>query len=368
MAKKTLGLRTIGIAAASLFCATAAQALTCGTYNGFNCTNATQYAGGFAPGVGYGGFGGGSCTATKTPVIFIHGNGDNAMSFDATPGQVTGYSAPPRSIYQELKAQGYNDCELFGVTYLSDTERNTLMSSQNYHQPTKYNIITAFIDKVKAYTGKTQVDIVTHSLGVSMTLAALKVNSKWSSVRKFVNVAGGLKGLNSCYYTGYANAASPTCGSQNVYNSNIFGFFPQGWYWGVYVTNTWTGSGSSNSLRAAPSYRTAVSFYTISSGNKDEVACSTNTYYSTCDQTSKFDTASNVKAQINIGAGTAAGQVDWDWSDYSYTALMGGDSSGGVGHFRSLHNSGTIINRMLQTTCTGLDCAANYTYGPKALY
>ena len=367
MAKKFLNLRTIGAFVASLSCVSAAQALDCGSYNGFFCTAATQYGGTFSPGVGYGGFGGAaSCTATKTPVVFIHGNGDNAQSFDAPPGKVTGYTAPPRSVYDELKAQGYKDCELFGVTYLSSTER--AMSSMNYHQPSKYNIITGFIDKVKAYTGKSQVDVVTHSLGVTMTLAALKVNNKWSSVRKFINVGGGLKGLNSCYYSGYASAASPTCGSQNVYNSNIFGFFPQGWYWGVYVTNSWTGSGSSNSMRAAPSYRTATQFYTISAGNKDEVACMTTTYYSTCQDTNKFNAASNVKSQVNIGAGTAAGKVDFNWADFSPTALMGGDSSGGVGHFRAMHNSGAIINRMLQTTCTGLDCAAAYTYGPKALF
>ena len=36
-----------------------AHALTCGTNNGFTCTGtATQYAGGFNPGVGSGGFGG----------------------------------------------------------------------------------------------------------------------------------------------------------------------------------------------------------------------------------------------------------------------------------------------------------------------
>ena len=32
------------------------------------------------------------------------------------PGAVGGYATPPRSVYQELKAAGHNDCELFGVT------------------------------------------------------------------------------------------------------------------------------------------------------------------------------------------------------------------------------------------------------------
>ena len=84
-----------------------AAALDCGSNNGYTCQGTqTQYAGGFNPGVGYGGFGGGTCTATKTPVVFIHGNGDSAISFDMPPGAVTGYTKPARSAYDELKAAG----------------------------------------------------------------------------------------------------------------------------------------------------------------------------------------------------------------------------------------------------------------------
>ena len=45
---------------ASLLFPGTAQALECGSNNGYTCTGAaTQYAGGFNPGVGSGGFGGG---------------------------------------------------------------------------------------------------------------------------------------------------------------------------------------------------------------------------------------------------------------------------------------------------------------------
>ena len=41
-----------------------AQAVDCGTWDGYFCNGtANQYAGGFNPGAGYGGFGGGACTA-----------------------------------------------------------------------------------------------------------------------------------------------------------------------------------------------------------------------------------------------------------------------------------------------------------------
>ena len=379
MANKLLKslLSASGVALTSLFWASAgalvvpgtAHALECGSNDGWTCKGTqSQYAGGFNPGTGYGGFGGGNCTASKTPVIFIHGNGDNAISWDMPPGAVSGYATATRSVYEELKARGYNDCELFGVTYLSASEQSSTAAAYNYHQPSKYDILKNFINAVKAYTGKSQVDIVSHSMGVSMSLATLKYHGLWNSVRKFVNIGGGVRGLYSCYYTGYANAFAPTCGSQNIYNSNIFGFFPEGWYWGIYVSNGWTGSSSSNAMRNAPANHSAVSFYTLSAGFKDQIGCATASFWAGCDQTAKFASASNVKAQINVGAGANAAQVDYNWKDGMPLNAGGGDSSKGVGHFRSKNNTGTIIQRMLLTTCSGLDCAADYNYGPKVSY
>jgi pimeloyl-ACP methyl ester carboxylesterase len=345
-----------------------AQALTCGANSGFVCQGTqTQYAGGFSPGVGYGGFGGGACTATKTPVIFIHGNGDNAISLDMPPGYVSGYGTPARSVYAELKAQGYNDCEIFGVTYLSSSEQGS--AQYNYHYSSKYSVIKTFIDKVKTYTGKTQVDIVAHSMGSSMALATLQYYGNWTSVRKFINIGGGLRGLYSCYYTGYANAYAPTCGSQNYWDSYMFGFFPEGYYYGAWITNPWTGSGSTKSLRDMPANHSGVSFYTLSAGFKDQIGCATASFWAGCDQTAKFaSTTANVKAQINVGAGSNAAQADYDWADGMPYNAGGGDKSNGVGHFRSKTNTGAIIQRMLLTTCTGLDCAAAYTMGPKVNY
>ena len=83
-------------------------------YNGA----ANQFAGGFQPSnAPDGGFGGGNCTASRTPVIFVHGNTVNATFF-ARPST----SGAP-TVYATLKAAGYNDCELFGITWLNPSEQ-----------------------------------------------------------------------------------------------------------------------------------------------------------------------------------------------------------------------------------------------------
>ncbi|MFO7570033.1 MAG: hypothetical protein R6W75_09565, partial [Smithellaceae bacterium] len=201
--------------------AKSAQALSCEKFEYPKCDGPDlQYAGGFNPQTGFGGFGGGACRADRTPVIFIHGNGDRATNWDSqVTGSVGDYQVPKRSVYQEFKARGYNDCELFGVTYLSSGEQASPQT--NYHEPQKYDILIRFIESVKSYTGKKQVDIVAHSLGASMALAALTYQDHqsgsggWGSVRRFVNIAGGIRGLPPCLDAGFVNPFVSTCGSQN---------------------------------------------------------------------------------------------------------------------------------------------------------
>lgn len=359
VASTLLALALPAAGAAALLLPGEARALDCGPNNGFTCTGtATQYAGGFSPGAGNGGFGGGGCIATRTPVVFIHGNGDSAISFDMPPGAVSAYTTPTLSTYDEFKARGYNDCELFGISYLDADERGA--PQHNYHEPAKYQIIKTFIDKVKAYTGRSQVDIVAHSMGSSMALASLRYYGNQASVRRFVNIAGGLRGLNTCYGTGYQSTLAPTCNAEAYvwpYTYYTFGFYPStGVTYSGY--NRWTGSGSA-SLRAMPTQFASVSFYTITARQYDQVHCFTTSYASGCNSGALFNAASNVKAQIDVGFGSSTYAFDWDWADGSPYNFGGGDTSSGVGHFRSKNNTGRIVYNMLATTCT-TGCANGY--------
>lgn len=363
--QRARGRLAVSICVLALLWTGQASALQCNGSNGYTCTTTTaQYAGGFNPNVGYGGFGGGNCTASRTPVVFVHGNGDLAASFDVPPGAVDGYATPPRSVYRELKAAGYNDCELFGVTYLSDVERQ--YPQINYHEPYTYDILKTFIDKVKAYTGKSQVDVVAHSLGSSMMLATIRYYGYQGSIRRFVNVAGGIRGLQTCIYTGYQSTYAQTCNAEAYvwpYDYYTFGLYPSS---GVpyYGYNRWTGSGS-GSLRTLPASWTGIRFYTITAGLHDQVHCFTVSNAATCDSGALFNARSNVIAQVDVGVGSSSYQYDWNWADGSPWNAGGGDTSNGVGHFRSLANSGAIVRRMLTTNCT-TDCAGAYAgvYGP----
>jgi pimeloyl-ACP methyl ester carboxylesterase len=349
------------IGAAGLAYSSNAAAVTCGSFDGKVCSGtAYQYAGGFSPNAGeYGGFGGASsCTVTHTPVVFVHGNGDNATSWDAPTFQVSGYTKAPYSVYQQFKAAGYKDCELFGVTYLSSSERAA--PQNNTHTESKYAIIENFVRAVKAYTGKSQVDIVAHSLGVTMSMTTFTYYGDWGSIRRFVNIAGGIHGLDSCLYTGYANPYAWTCDSQNVGDPYWFGFFPDWWSPGI---NPWTGTSASYAFANSGTSHTATSFYTIYAGTHDEIHCTTVSDYSNCGNGPKLKSNTNVKAQLNVGAGSNAQEIDWSWSDYSMFNLMGGDTDG-VGHFHAKTNTGQIQVNMLNTTCTGTGCAAGYNYGP----
>lgn len=363
-------LRCIGLLAA--LAAGTAHALECGTFGFPFCGNArskpTQYAGGFAPHAGFGGFGGGDCRnrISHTPVVFIHGNGDSAIGWDSPAPPRAGKPAGP-SVYAEFKARGYNDCELYGVTYLTRTEQQLDNTSRNVHQPKKYRILWQFIQAVKAYTGSAQVDIVAHSLGVSMSLAALdyyadRGQDTWPSVHRFVNIAGGLHGLNSCVL-GAATAA--TCeaeqsGTKDAFYS--FGFFPDlALPW---MRNRWTAVTGDHALRLAPERHPQVAFYTLYAGGQDDIHCpralAAWPAAVDCTRGPLFAAASNVRAQLDVGAEPASPLPAWTAGVDSQVSSLFPHDLGGIGHFGARDYTGPIVWRMLTSDCRDTACASAY--------
>jgi pimeloyl-ACP methyl ester carboxylesterase len=304
----------------------------------------TQFGGGFAPGnAPYGGFGGGPCTASRTPIVFIHGNGDEAKNWDYP--SATGVA----SVYDSFIAAGYRACELFGVNWLSASERDA--PQYNYHKLSKAQMIQDFIWDVLDYTGAGQVDVVGHSLGVTAALHAVDQGRMWPKIRRFIGVSGGMRGLTACYSVGNANALAPTCGSQNYYDSNIFGFYPHGLY-------TWNPRMGEGGFRDYPSGK-STRFYSLRAGYNDQVLCSTAGYMTGCASSALFDSYSGVRAQLDVGHGSTAANLDYDLSDWTIFNAGGGDIDG-VGHFRARNNTGKIQVNMLTTECTGTACCSGY--------
>lgn len=165
----------------------------------------------------YGGKLSASDTVVNQPVIFIHGNSDAAL------GSGIGSTGWTSSI-NYFASQGYKSSEMYAMTW---GDANPLLSAYQYHSKPNLQAVRAFVQAVKAYTGATKVDVVTHSMGVTLARKAILGGaandaanggsynlgaSLTSSVDTFVGIAGANWGLVSCYQTG---GATPTCASTN---------------------------------------------------------------------------------------------------------------------------------------------------------
>lgn len=185
------------------------------------------------PGGSYGGRAFAGQAVVNQPVIFIHGNSDSAIGTGTSA--FTGW----RASIEYFKSQGYTSAEIYATTW---GPANAAFSSQQYHSKAYLTRLRAFVNAVKAYTGAAKVDIVTHSMGVTLMRKAIKGgsgndaldggaynlgSSLTSSVDTFVGIAGANRGLTTCYLSG---PTTPTCGSTNGFYPGylVGGFGPYG--------------------------------------------------------------------------------------------------------------------------------------------
>jgi len=174
------------------------------------------------PGGSYGGRVTPGQAVVNHPVIFIHGNGDSAL------GTGTSTSTGFRASIEYLKTQGYTSAEIYATTW---GPASVAQVPNQYHSKAHLTRIRAFIQAVQAYTGATKVDIVAHSMGVTLARKAIKGGSAYdaaaggtyslgsaltSSIDTFAGIAGANRGLTACYFSG---PTTPTCSDRN-------GFYP----------------------------------------------------------------------------------------------------------------------------------------------
>ncbi|MFA5939211.1 MAG: chitobiase/beta-hexosaminidase C-terminal domain-containing protein [Sinimarinibacterium sp.] len=127
------------------------------------------------------GFGGTGETLQHTPVIFIHGNTVSAR-----------FWLPAREYFLDA---GYQPNELWALGYGWDNVR--------YFDSNDLSVesIERIVDSVTGYLSKTsgrevrQVDIVAHSLGVTLVRQWMKQTNSWHRVRNFVAACGANDGV-----------------------------------------------------------------------------------------------------------------------------------------------------------------------------
>ncbi len=135
---------------------------------------------------------------TRTPVIFLHGNNDvpfAAGTCSPTNGKILGLA-------QHLADNGYGPSELWGLGYQGDqcdlAADNTRRSGIAHTNQANVPDLRRFVRAVLAYTGAKQVDIVGHSLGVTLAREWMRQDLAHHQVRRLVAIDGPNHGIVNC--------------------------------------------------------------------------------------------------------------------------------------------------------------------------
>lgn len=126
-----------------------------------------------------------------------------------------------------LKYHGWTKAELYTTTWgTADANKASL----NYHSKKYLTYLRKFVEAVLEYTKSEKVNIVSHSMGVTLARKVIKGGEAHDAidggyynlgkpltdrVQVFFGLAGGNEGLADCYTASYL----PTCGVTN-------GFYP----------------------------------------------------------------------------------------------------------------------------------------------
>lgn len=173
----------------------------------------------------YGGKASAKDTIKNVPVIFIHGNSDVAFGRGTADGYVS-WQTGFRSLATFLSGKGYQKSEMYTTTW---GPANPNAAQNNSHTKEIVLRIRAFVEAVIKYTGAPKVNIIGHSMGVTIGRKVVKggIATDHSSgnyevgpslkdkVKTFVGLAGANLGLTACWTA----STIPTCNAKD-------GFFP----------------------------------------------------------------------------------------------------------------------------------------------
>jgi pimeloyl-ACP methyl ester carboxylesterase len=133
---------------------------------------------------------------TRTPVILVHGNNDTPFATACS------FYGRIQALAQFLADNGYSTSELWGVGYQGDqcdlapdqTRRSSIAHTNAANVPDLRRFVRAVMD----FTGAKRVDIVGHSLGVTLAREWMRQDEAHHLVRRFVAIDGPNHGIINC--------------------------------------------------------------------------------------------------------------------------------------------------------------------------
>ncbi len=129
-------------------------------------------------------------------VVMVHGN--------------TAYPSSWNNTVSTLKSRGYVDSQLYRPSWGSKTN-----AGSNSHDATNTTVVKNALKSALAASCTGKIDVVGHSMGVTLAMKAINELGYAGKVNTFVGIAGAQHGLNSCGVYPF-NVLSATCGSAGL--------------------------------------------------------------------------------------------------------------------------------------------------------
>ena len=142
------------------------------------------------------GFGSDVGRLERVPVIFLHGNNDTPFPTACNPfGRVQAFA-------QFFLDHGYRPSELWALGYQGDqcdlAQDNTHRSDISHTTAAAVPLLRQFVQAVLDFTGARRVDIVAHSLGVTVAREWMLQDNAYRKVRALVAIDGPNHGIVDC--------------------------------------------------------------------------------------------------------------------------------------------------------------------------
>ena len=132
----------------------------------------------------------------RVPVIFVHGNNDTPFPTACNP---FGYI---QNAAQHFVEGGYRPSEIWGLGYQGDqcdlAQEITRKSGVGHGTMAGVDMLRKFVHAVLDYTHSEQVDIVAHSLGVTVAREWMRQDGAYRRVRALVAIDGPNHGIINC--------------------------------------------------------------------------------------------------------------------------------------------------------------------------